>query len=65
MLGQMNEVFALADMKYRHDRVAMGFPRSPRPFHLKWPVSLRNPDRRHPRRSPAVRPAPHHVASIN
>jgi hypothetical protein len=65
MIGPINEVFALADMKYRHDRAAMGFPRSSRPFHFKWPTGLRNPNRRGARRSPGVRPAPHHVTSIS
>lgn len=64
MLGQTSQLFAMADLDYRRDRIAAEFPRSTRPFHLRWPVGLISPNRRRPRHTPATRPAPHHVTSI-
>jgi hypothetical protein len=63
MLGQTTELFALADVDYRYERIAHDFPRSPRPFHLKWPVGLLNAGK-HRRRPTTPRPAPHHLTTV-
>jgi hypothetical protein len=63
MLGQTNQVFALADLDYRHERIASQFHRAVRPFRFRWPVPLVNPNRRRPRPTPTPRPAPHHAMS--
>jgi hypothetical protein len=63
MLAQTNQVFALADLDYRHERIANEFHRTVRPFRLRWPDRLTSPIRRRPRRTPTPRPAPHHAMS--
>jgi len=61
MLGQTAELMALADVNYRHERLAAEFARSPRTMHLKWPVGLLSPKRRTKAGHPSgLRPAPHH-----
>jgi hypothetical protein len=62
MLGQTNQLMALAEVNYRHERFAAEFARSPRTLHLKWPVGLLSPKRRSkPRHPSGLRPAPHHM----
>ena len=61
MLGQTTELLALAEVNYRHERLAAEFARSPRTMHLKWPVGLLSPKRRTKAGHPSgLRPAPHH-----
>jgi hypothetical protein len=64
MFSLFIQPFADAERAYRREQITSQFRRSPRPFHLKWPVGLIGPNRRRPRHTPVNRPAPHHVTSV-
>ncbi|HEX3823082.1 MAG TPA: hypothetical protein VHV79_01310 [Mycobacteriales bacterium] len=63
MLGQTNQMFTLADLDYRRDRLINDLQRNRRPLSQTWPISLFGPRRRRPRIAPRPRPAPHHALS--
>jgi hypothetical protein len=63
MLGQTNQLFALADLDYRRDRISADLFRARRPLPRRWPISLRSPRRRRPQTLVRPMPSPHHATS--